>query len=145
MKRDLLNVTKRQEVLDLKTYTADATTGDGEGTNVDGKNVDSLILSLVVGNYTDGTHDFTVEHAHDDGTGSPDTWEAVPSSDIDGSFPAVDASGDSGIHTVGVRTDRRFVRVITSLSGTSSGATYGVYAVMDNLRYDQAGRNPATN
>lgn len=140
LSKDLLNDTEVVEV-----FSSSQRSSNANGSQVDTKKRNSCVMSLHVSGYTDGTHDFTVEHAKDDGTGSPDTWDSVPSDQLDGSFPSVTESGDTGVHRVGVYTNRRFVRVTTSVSGTTDGATYGVLSELGHLRYDKAGSNPATN
>lgn len=126
------------EALSHGTYT-----DDKNGSDIDMQNRDKIVFILNVSGYTDGTHDFAVQSAPDDGTGNAGSYSDVSSSNLNGSFPSVDASGDKGLHKVGVYgVGDRFMRISTTTSSTSSGATYGVTAVASGLRYDLGGRNP---
>lgn len=115
-----------------RTLDYGSKTSDNTGSTVDrrdaesGVNFQSAAVCVDVQSYTDGTHDFTVQHAEDDGTDSPDTWEDVPSDELSGSLPTVDASGDVGQHYVEYLGLRPFVRVTTTTSGITNGADYGV-------------------
>lgn len=140
MLKELINNSKAAEILSSATYT-----GDQNGSKVDVTDVRFITTLLHVSGYTDGTHDFTAQYAADDGTGSPDAWEDIPSKYLVGSYPTVEASADTGVYLVGLISPRMFVRVNTSTSSTSTGATYGISAMLSGLRYDNAGRNPATD
>lgn len=89
-------------------------------------NFDAAAILLDVQSWTDGTHDFTIQHADDDGAGNPATWEDVPADQLSGALPTVDAAGDVGQHYVEYLGTRPFVRVNTTASGTTTGSNYGV-------------------
>lgn len=113
--------------VDYAAYTSGST-----GATVDRRdaealaNFDAAAILLDVQSWTDGTHDFTIQHAEDDGTDTPDTWEDVPADQLSGSLPTVDASDDEGQHYVEYLGDRPFLRVNTTASGTTTGSNYGV-------------------
>lgn len=137
---DLKNNVEVKEILSSSQRTSDATSSA-----IDTKNGTSGMVVMHVSGYTDGDHDPQIQSAKDDGTGSPDSsdWSDVPSDQVDGSLPTVSGSGDTGVHKVGVSTKDRHLRVKTSVSGTSTGATYGFLGVLGQLRYDDGGKNPA--
>lgn len=139
--KEIVSVSSGSSVITTGTYTSDQ-----DGSKVDVTGYRHISFLLTVDSYTDGTHDFTAQHAADDGTGSPDTWEDIPDKWTENSFPSVSGSSDTGVHLVGVVTNRMFVRVTTSVSGgPSTGATYGVNALLQEGRFDNAGANPASS
>lgn len=106
------------------------------GTTGSSKRVDKYhgaAAVLYVDSYTDGTHDFTLQESDDDST-----WNDVASSDIDGSFPSVTGSGDTGVHKVGYTGNKKYLRVKSSTSGTSTGADYGTYIIPAYPSYQAA-------
>lgn len=119
------------QTLAPSTYAAGQTGGQ-----VDLANFASAYIVINAGAWTDGTHDFTVEEAADDGTGSPGTWAAVASGDLVGSTPTIDgSSGNTNqTHEVGYVGSKRFVRITTTTSGTTTGAAYGVLVVRGDAR-----------
>lgn len=130
MRGDIKNAIDTGQSVPPGTHTASQ-----DGSAVDLANFHAAAVVLDVGAYTDGTHDFTIEHAEDDGAGSPDTWETVPTDDLDGSLPTVDAAGDANTVTeVGYHGIRRHLRVTTTVSGTTNGAGYGVSVVRGKSR-----------
>lgn len=130
MRTDLKNRIAVEQSITPGNYTADDT-----GANVDLANRASAAVVISVGDYTDGTHTFQVEEADDDGTGSPDTFSAVADSDLDGTEPTVDAAGDAdAVHIIGYHGAKRWLRVTTSTSGTTSGADYEAAVVLGGLR-----------
>lgn len=119
------------QTLAPSTYSADQT-----GSQVDLANFASAYVIINAGTHTDGTHDFTVEEAADDGTGSPDTWASVDSGDLVGSTPTIDGSNSNAdqTHEIGYTGSKRFLRITTTTSGTTTGAAYGVLVVRGNAR-----------
>lgn len=106
---------------------------DGQRVNLaDGSpTASSVKLVLFVGGYTDGDHGFTVQESTDDGS----SWSDVASSDLDGSFSNVSAGGDANqLQEVGYLGTADDIRISTSVSGATDGATYGVIAVQGDKR-----------
>lgn len=109
---------------------------------------ESVMLAHFLGVYNDGTFDFTVEEAADDGTGSPDTWAAAAAEDVvigsqDQSAENIDAqpvySFDGGskaddVVLVTYRGPEPFVRVTVAASNVTNGAGFGVGALRGDLR-----------
>lgn len=128
--RDIANDLSVASSLAPSAYTA-TTNGDA----VDLANFDGAAAVIDVGAYTDGTHTFEVQHAPDDGSGSPGTWEAVDDADLDGTEPEVSASGDADtVHEIGYQGANRHLRVVVTTSGTTSGAEYGASIVRGHAR-----------
>jgi hypothetical protein len=100
-------------------------------------------LYLLAGTWTDGTHAFTVQEAPDT-AGVPGAWTNVAATDLSrletanasgnmlpitqstaGSQPASISSAATALNQrVGYLGGQRFVRVIGTLSGTTTGAKY---------------------
>jgi hypothetical protein len=128
-----------------QSVSADAHTAGQNGSQLDTAGIESVSVVYDLSSYTDGTHELEVEHAEDDGNGSPDTWATADASDLlfdqsDGRVDTsgkvtFDASGDTGALQVGYIGDRRFVRVATTLSNITSGATYSANFVYDAVRH----------
>jgi hypothetical protein len=106
-------------------------------------------LYIIAGTWTDGTHAFTVQEAPDNGSGSPGTYTNVAATDLGrlqtanasgglpitlsaaGSQPASISSAPTALNQrVGYVGDypstgaTRFLRVIGTVSGATTGAKY---------------------
>lgn len=102
-----------------------------DGSAVDLKGFNAATVAIDVGTWTDGTHTFEVQHANDDGTGSPGTFAAVPDADLEGDEPVVDsATTDGQTYKLGYTGLRRHLRVSVTSTGTTTGlADVAAYAV----------------
>lgn len=90
-------------------------------------------VMIVAGAWTDGTHDFTLEVADDDGTGAPDTFASAPAGDINGTVPTIDdGADDNQVYVFDYTGSKPWVRVTSTVSGATTGAIYGVYVVKGN-------------
>lgn len=137
---DTLDIT--QEIVP-QTLNQAASPGGLASGNIDTLGFDSLQLALILGDIDeiggspvgDAQIDIKVEHAADDGSGSPDTYAAVASSDIDGF--AVTSIGhlvgspttDADVIRFGYIGDRRFVRVTLEPQGLTNGGPVALVAV----------------
>lgn len=107
-----------------------AHTADTDGADVDLANFDAACVVIDLGAWTDGTHTFEVQHADDDGTGSPDTYAAVADADLDGTEPVVDAADeDDTVHEIGYHGIKRWLRVSVTVAAATTGAVYGASVV----------------
>lgn len=123
--RDIVNSISVAHSLAPATRTSGA-----NGAGVDLAEWEAAAVVVHVGSYTDGTHTIEVQEADDDGTGSPDTWTAVADTELDGTEPVIDASGDANtVFEVGYKGSKRHLRAVVTTSGTTSGATYGATVV----------------
>lgn len=113
-----------------QTIRPQAATANVTGETVDLVGWDAAAVVIDLGAWTDGTHTFEVQHAEDDGTGSPDTWEAAAAADLDGTEPVVDAADeDNTTHTIGYKGRRRFLRVNATVASATTGAVYAATVV----------------
>jgi hypothetical protein len=106
-------------------HTTDVTSG----TAIDTKGYEALTLYRIAGTWTDGTHTFDIEHS--DATGSG--WEDTTASHFTAKWPALPAIS-SVATAVNAKSayvgGKRYVRVNLAISGETSGAIYGVVAVL---------------
>ena len=102
----------------LSLAPAARVTGTLNGTGVDLRGYDAAMLVVTFGSYTDGTHTPSVQHSVD-GT----TYTAATASDLQGSFSAVSSAGGANtVQTVGYIGVQRYVRVVMTVTGATTGA-----------------------
>lgn len=114
--------------------------GNGDATNsseADLQGYDSVMLIANVGESGDSLSgsikfEFEVEHADDDGAGSPDSWSDVSDSDLanvvsgsnDGCFAVVDAAAeDDAVYYTSYIGEKRYVRVVVNRTGNNANGT----------------------
>ena len=120
--RDLKNSIAVRQSIAPAVYDASV-----EGVTVDRAGFESVTFEIHAGAWTDGSHVFGAEHSDDDVT-----WDAVASADLLGTFPSVtSADDDEGSHLVGYIGNRRYVRGITTVTGSpATGALYGADVIL---------------
>lgn len=112
--RDLLRVSQ----VSTSLQPAARVNGTATGTGVDLRNYDGAILTVAFGAYTDGTHTPSVLHSADGVS-----YSAAAAADLDGAFTAVSGSGGANtIQQIGYIGAQRFVAVVITTSGATSGA-----------------------
>lgn len=107
------------------------TSGDSTGSGVDLAGYDSAVVVIDVGSVSDSAFSIEVQDAADDGSGSPDTWEAVADDDLDGTEPST-LSADS-VTKIGYHGRRRHLRAVATDGGTGN-ADFGVSVVRAGAR-----------
>jgi hypothetical protein len=118
--RDLYNTIKSTQSMAPAARTATA-----NGTGVDLKGYHSAVAIIEVGARTDGTHTFELQESDDNST-----FTAVADADLQGTEPAVAASGDQNkVYELGYLGKKRYLRVKVTVSGATSGAVYGATIV----------------
>lgn len=112
--RDLLRTT----LVTPSLSPAARTNGTATGTGVDLRGFDAAVIAVAFGAWTDGTHTPSLNHSMDGVS-----YSACAASDLDGSFTAVSGSGGSNtVQQVGYIGSQRFVAVIMTTSGATTGA-----------------------
>jgi len=92
--------------------------GTTNGTNIDLRGFDAAMIAVGFGAYTDGTHTPTVQHSTDNST-----FTNVASTDLDGTLTAVSSTaGAHAVQSVGYIGANRYVRVVMTVSGATTGA-----------------------
>lgn len=120
--------------LALAPQTIAATTN---GLDVDLQGHEAATFAVAVGTLTDGGYTPSLQHAHDDGSGSPDTYTAVPAADLrDSGFVEVTTANDVAVYECGYAGPRRWVRVIvTETSAGGTGGPVSAVAVLSQTRH----------
>ncbi|MBU1701451.1 MAG: hypothetical protein KJ970_13215 [Candidatus Eisenbacteria bacterium] len=118
MKRDLYSNLSPAESLAPALLAASA-----NGTGVDIRGFDSALVVFHIGNWTDGTHTFSIEESDDDST-----YTAVNSAYLQGTAPTVTSdANDDQIYKVGYVGDKRYIRAVQTITGSpSTGLVSGV-------------------
>jgi len=89
----------------------------------------SIMFVIQTGTVTDGTTTFTMQDS-DDGSG----WTAVNSAFVQGTLPVVTSTNDDIVYEVGYTGERRYVRLVATQAGATSGATIGALAILSSPR-----------
>lgn len=106
-------------------------TGTATGLAVDLRGYDAAMISVAFGAYTDGTHTPALHHSAD-GT----AYTVVAASDLQGSFTAVNSvAGGGTVQSVGYIGPARYVRIVMTVSGATSGALSAASVVCGRPRH----------
>lgn len=112
-----------------RTATANGTAVD----RVDGSNASMFQDALVVinsGTVTDGTHTITIEDSDDNST-----WATVTSSGYEGDAPpALTSANDEAVYETRYVGGKRYLRVVTTVSGATTGGLYAAEVVLADPR-----------
>lgn len=125
-----------------KTYgrlslVSQARTASANGSAVDTAErggCDDVLVVVMTGTITDGTHTISVEESADGSTG----WAAIPAARIRGTAPVLDtaAADDNSVQTYGAETSLRYVRVVTTVGGATTGGVYGACVICGDNRQE---------
>lgn len=113
--------------------------------NIDCRGFSAVAVVLAVGNIADtldGSNriDVKIEHADDDGTGSPAAYAACGDEDVlnatglaSGQFLSIDAAGkESKRHVIGYRGGKRFIKVTATPVSLETGGPIAMLALKAN-------------
>jgi len=84
-----------------------------------------VVIEAIVGTVTDGTHVLALYESDTDVTGN---YTAVAATDMIGAFGANLATGVN--IKVGYIGAKRYLRVIDTITGTTTGGVYGVVGIL---------------
>jgi len=114
--------------------------------NIDCQGAEDLAVALLVGDIADTLSgsvriDVKIEHADDDGTGSPGAYAACTDDDVlnatglvSGVFLSIDAAGkEQKRHVIGYRGGRRFVKVTATPVSLATGGPIAMLALKGSL------------
>nr|WP_196790525.1 hypothetical protein [Streptomyces caniscabiei] len=106
----------------LRTAAANGTAVDRQLSGASGTNewYGSAMLVVHTGTITDGTHAITLEVSDDNSN-----WAAAAAADLQGSLPLIGSSNDDVLYEVGYTGTARYLRAVTTPSGTTTGGVYG--------------------
>lgn len=129
MKRTVYHHVRAKATLALaaRTATANGTSVDRKLSGTAGSNewFSSAMLLVHAGTITDGTHAITLE-VSDNGT----DWDDAPAADLQGSLPTIASTDDDKVYEVGYTGNARYLRAVTTVSGTTSGGVYGATVLL---------------
>lgn len=104
-------------------------TATTNGAGVDLRGSDSAMVVVNTGAYTDGSHVVTLQESDDNST-----FTDVADADIQGTEPTINAAGDANsVFQFGYIGTSRYVRVISTVTGATSGAAYAGSVVRGHL------------
>jgi len=121
---------KNSKTVRAMTATGAKVTGAVNGDSVDRQQTGagdyrSVMFVVLSATATDGSHVFTMEDSPD-GT----TWTAVAAGFLQGSLPTLTATDDDVVKDFGYSGNQRYVRIVLTSSGTTTGAIIGAAAVL---------------
>jgi hypothetical protein len=102
------------------TLSPAARTANANGVGVDLQGFEGALVLIQTGVITDGTHAFEVQESDDNVT-----FTAVADADLQGTEPSVGATDDDKVYRIGYVGTKRYVRVVSTASGTTTGGIYG--------------------
>jgi hypothetical protein len=110
------------------------TNGAANGTAVDraaNGGMQECVVLVCTGTLTDGAIAVTVEESDDGSTG----WTAVPAAQLQGTLPTTAATDDNTVYEIGVRSTKRYIRVVGTTSGATSGGSFSAAVVLGAPRF----------
>jgi len=132
--KDIVHALKPITALDPALRTGNATTN---GTDIDraqaGSTFEALAFYVQTGLRTDGSVAYKLQHAPDNGSGAPGAYaDVTPATDQIGAFVPFAGAGDQSkiLNEVGYIGSLRWVRLVSTGSGQTTGATWGAVAVL---------------
>lgn len=105
-----------------RTSTVNGTAVDRQLSGASGTNewFGSAMLLVHTGTITDGTHAITLEVSDDNSS-----WGAAAAADLQGSLPSIAATDDDKLYEIGYTGTKRYLRAVTTPTGTTTGGVYG--------------------
>lgn len=106
------------------THTS-TTNGSSVDLDVNQNGFRSAMIVVVTGSVTAGTHTISVQHSNDN-----TNWDPAAAADLEGSPPAIGTDDSNKTYEVGYRGSRRYVRAVSTVTGTTPSGTYGAFVLM---------------
>ena len=101
-----------------------AKTATTNGSSVDLLRYNSAMVVLNPGTITDGTHTPKVQDSPDDSA-----WTDLAAANINGTLAAL---ASTTVQKVGIRSSERYVRVVVTVAGATTGGVYSAEVVRGN-------------
>lgn len=112
-----------------KSIAAGAYTSTTNGSSVDTSGYDSATAVVVQGTWTDGTHTPKLQDSPDNSA-----WTDVAASALIGAFTAITSAGTMVSQKVGYVGVNRYLRVVLTCSGTTTGATLAIPIILGRAK-----------
>ena len=103
-----------------------ARTATANGTGVDLANCDQAAIAIVVGTITDGTHTPSVQESDDNSS-----FSAVAAADLSGTLAAMASNTNQEVSYLGTK---RYIRVVSTVSGATTGGVYSAVVIKARQR-----------
>lgn len=132
--RNTFSGTLAVKALASATVQTGTTNGLAVDTGVFGNNFRDVLFIVHSGALTDGSYAVTVEESDVSGSG----YAAVDSSRVLGSLPTFALTDDNVWNSFGVRPTKRYVRLVVTATGATTGGVLAATAVLGN-----GGNSPA--
>ncbi len=108
-----------------------ARTASANGTGVDLQGVEGARVDVNFGAWTDGTHTPKVQESDDNST-----FTDAAAGDVLGTFTAVSSSaGQNAVQSVAYLGSKRYIRVVMTVAGATTGALSGATVIKGGLRH----------
>lgn len=96
------------------------TTGAATGSAVQWGDCQSVMAIITAATLADGSHVVELQDSDDNSS-----WSAVADAYLIGSEPTITTSNDEAIHEVGYKGSKRYVRVVITSTGATTGGVIG--------------------
>jgi hypothetical protein len=126
--RTIYSGTLAVKALATATVTSAAVTGVAVDTNVFNNNFRDVLFIVNSGTLVDGAYAVTVQECDTSGG----SYTAVDASRVSGTLPAFASTDDGVWKSVGVRPTKRYVQVVVTPTGATSGGPFTATAVLGN-------------
>ena len=110
------------------TRTNGAVDGAAIDTNQFNNRFQDVAFVITTGTITDGSVAVTVEESDSSGSG----FAAVDSSRVLGTLPTIASTDDDTVKSFGVRPTKRYVRIVATTTGTTTGGVFSAVALLGN-------------
>lgn len=117
-----------QKALVQATVQTGTTNGLAVDTGVFNNNFRDVTFYIMSATLTDGSYAVTVEESDSSGSG----YAAVDSSRVLGSLPTFAATDDNVLNQFGVRPTKRYVRIVVTATGATTGGSLCAIAALGN-------------
>lgn len=126
--RTLYSNVLAQKALPSGTIQTGTTNGTAVDTGIFSNNARDVLFVITSGTLTDGSYAVTVEESDTSGSG----YAAVDSSRVLGSLPTFALTDDNVQNSFGVRPTKRYVRIVVTATGATTGGLLFATAVLGN-------------
>jgi len=129
MENDLKSYTKTDPAIVMLAHSEIV-----DGLDIDTAGFESLIFVVHAGTIGGGNAAFVMQHADDDGSGSPDTYADVAATDLIGAYADIalpSTASDTSAH-IGYKGKKRWVRLQNVESTSWTTHNHGAVAILGN-------------
>lgn len=110
------------------TRTNGAVDGAAIDTNQFNNRFQDVAFVITTGTITDGSVAVTVEESDSSSSG----FAAVDSSRVLGTLPTIASTDDDTVKSFGVRPTKRYVRIVATTTGATTGGVFSAVALLGN-------------